>query len=199
MKQKVKIFVEGVADEKFFKDYLTFLGCSGYVIRVTNGKDGLFDEAVLNELSSNSDNGGINLVFIDADDDFSKSKNIVLGNKNKFNVDFKLFLMPDNQSKGALEDLLEKIINKNNQPIFDSWQKFENELLSIKISGRNHPLTIPAKKTKIYAYLETLLGKNKKEKELIKERQRDYQNKEHWDLNSEYLRPLKDFLLTYCK
>lgn len=197
MKQKVKIFVEGVADEKFFKDYLMFLGCSGYVIRVTNGKDGLFDEAVLNELSSNSDNGGINLVFIDADDDFSKSKNVVLGNKNKFNVDFKLFLMPDNQSKGALEDLLEKIINKNNQPIFDSWQKFENELLSIKILGR--PLTIPAKKTKIYAYLETLLGKNKRDKELIKERQRDYQNKEHWDLNSEYLRPLKDFLLTYCK
>jgi hypothetical protein len=198
MKNRVKIFVEGVADEKFFKDYLVFLGLSGCAIRVTNGKDGLFDEAIINELKSNSDNGGVNLVFIDADDDFSKSKSVVLKNKGKYNVDFEMFLMPDNKSTGALEDLLENIINNNNQPIFDCWHNYEDHLLKTKIQGRTKPLTIPAKKTKIYAYLEALLGKSKKEKEFIKERARNYQNQEHWNLSSDYLNPLKNFLLKFC-
>lgn len=198
MKNRVKIFVEGVADEKFFKDYLSYLGVSDCKILITNGKDGLFDEAIINELKSNSDNGGINLVFIDADDDYSKSKSIVLKHKDKYNVDFELFIMPNNQSNGALEDLLENIINNNNQPIFDCWHNYEDNLLKTKIPGRTKPLTIPAKKTKIYAYLEALLGKSKKEKEFIKERTRDYQNQEHWNLSSDYLNPLKFFLLNFC-
>jgi hypothetical protein len=58
-------------------------------------------------------------------------------------------------------------------------------------------LTIPAKKTKIYAYLEVLLGVTKKEKEKIKERERDYKNKGHWNLDSDFLIPLKEFLLKH--
>ncbi|MDR3341410.1 MAG: hypothetical protein LBT14_01245 [Treponema sp.] len=50
-------------------------------------------------------------------------------------------------------------------------------------------------KTKIYAYLEVLLGETKKEKEKIKERERDYKNNEHWNLDSEFLVPLKNFLM----
>ena len=49
------------------------------------------------------------------------------------------------------------------------------------------PLTIPAKKTKIYAYLEVLLGASKSEKKKIKEAYRDYTNVNHWDLNSNKL------------
>lgn len=59
---------------------------------------------------------------------------------------------------------------------------------------RGNPLTIPSKKTKIYAYLEVLLGKSRKEKDLIKERSRDYLNEKHWDLHKEFLTPLKIFL-----
>lgn len=55
-------------------------------------------------------------------------------------------------------------------------------------------LTIPAKKTKIYAYLETLLGDSKSQKELIKEANRKYDNAEHWNLDAEYLVGLKKFL-----
>lgn len=43
------------------------------------------------------------------------------------------------------------------------------------------PLTIPAKKTKIYAYLETLLGKSKTQKKLIKDANRNYENTQHWE------------------
>jgi hypothetical protein len=56
-------------------------------------------------------------------------------------------------------------------------------------------LTIPAKKTKIYGYLETLLGTSKSEKEKIKEKERNYKEQSHWNLDSEYLDPLKEFLI----
>ena len=55
-------------------------------------------------------------------------------------------------------------------------------------------LTIPAQKTKIYAYLETLLGKSRSQKKLIKDANRNYKNTQHWNLDAEYLEPLKEFL-----
>ena len=56
------------------------------------------------------------------------------------------------------------------------------------------PLTTPAKKTKIYGYLEALLGESKKEKNKIKEKERNYKNASHWDLDAEYLDKLKEFV-----
>ena len=54
-------------------------------------------------------------------------------------------------------------------------------------------VTTPAEKTKIYGYLEALLGESKSQKELIKEANRNYENPQHWNLDSEYLKPLKVF------
>lgn len=51
-----------------------------------------------------------------------------------------------------------------------------------------------SKNTKIYGYLEALLGETKSQKELIKEANRNYENPQHWNLDSEYLEPLKKFL-----
>ena len=56
-------------------------------------------------------------------------------------------------------------------------------------------LTIPAKKTKIYAYLETLLGKTKSQKKQIKDPYRNYRNPAHWNLDDKYLEPQKEFLI----
>ena len=108
-------------------------------------------------------------------------------------MDFELFLLPNNQDAGALEDLLENIINPNNRPILDCWENYEKELIKLDIPGRTPPsLTTPAKKTKIYGYLEALLFKSQKEQ--IKEKKRDYENAQHWNLNTKYLEPLKEFL-----
>lgn len=43
-------------------------------------------------------------------------------------------------------------------------------------------------------YLEILLGATRKEKEMIKEKKRDYLNREHWDMENNFLFPLKEFL-----
>ena len=54
-----------------------------------------------------------------------------------------------------------------------------------------------SKKTKIYGYLEALLGETKSQKELIKEANRNYENPQHWNLDSEYLESLKLFLMCF--
>lgn len=97
------------------------------------------------------------------------------------------------------ESLLEKIINAQNQPIFDCWNRFEEDLKEIHISWKepDYKPTIPAKKTKIYAYLETLLGDSTSQKKLIKERNRDYSNPNHWNLDTDYILSLKKFFDRY--
>ena len=71
----------------------------------------------------------------------------------------------------------------------------EGESEKVRITTKIPPtLTIPAKKTKIYTYLETLLGKSKTQKKLIKDANRNYESTQHWNLDAEYLEPLKEFL-----
>jgi len=45
-----------------------------------------------------------------------------------------------------------------------------------------------------YGYLEALLGESSSQKELIKEVNRNYEEALHWNLDAEYLQPLKEFL-----
>lgn len=76
----------------------------------------------------------------------------------------------------------------------------EGELEKVGIPTKTPPtLTIPAKKTKIYAYLETLLGKSKTQKKLIKDANRNYENIQHLNLDAEYLAKLNLFLLNKLK
>ena len=140
-------------------------------------------------------NGGTNIVIIDADDDIDVRRSDILSWRQQHGLDFELFLLPNNKDKGALEDLLEKIINQDNKCIFECWENYEKELVKQEISWRTPPpLTTPAKKTKIYGYLEALLGESQAQKNLIKEKERDYENAQHWNLDAAYLEPLKGFL-----
>jgi len=199
---KFQIIVEGTADKKFFEDYYRHLfhenapeGSITLPIKddKTGGYQKLFSENGINTLKEGMDYGATNLVIFDADDDIEARRKELLSIRDRYGVEFELFLLPNNQDAGALEDLLEHIINPNNQPIFDCWQHYEDELVQQEIPGRTPPpLTTPAKKTKIYGYLEALL--EPKQKDLIKERNRNYENTQHWDLDAEYLEPLKEFL-----
>lgn len=203
MKKNFSIFVEGDADRKFFEDYISFFSnetVEKNQIVVMNGWDGLFSEATLARLHNNMDNGVANLVILDADDDIEKRRSNIEKIKTVQSVDFELFLLPNNKDCGALEDMLENIINLDNKPVMECWDCYEQKLKTVRIPSKEPPtLTIPAKKTKIYAYLETLLGKSKSQKKLIKESKRDYCNVSHWDLNSEYLSDLRYFLSRYLE
>ena len=205
--KKFQIIVEGDADKKFFENYYHHLfhekapeGSITLPIKDddTGGYKKLFNENAINPLKENTAYGVINLVIFDADDDCEARRQELLAIKEQYGVEFELFLLPNNEHAGALEDLLENIINPDNQPVMDCWQTYEGELEKVRIPTKTPPtLTIPAKKTKIYAYLETLLGKSRSQKELIKDAKRNYENTQHWNLDAEYLGPLKGFLMKH--
>lgn len=201
------IIVEGDADKKFFQDYFHHL-FGEYAPEnsiIHPGKDGdtggygkLKSEEALLALRQNTDQGGINLVIFDADEDIEARRKELLSIREHYDVEFELFLLPNDKDAGELEDLLEQIINPDNQPVMDCWLTYEGELRKVRIPTKTPPtLTIPAKKTKIYAYLETLLGKTRSQKKLIKDPNRNYENPRHWNLEAEYLEPLKQFILKY--
>ena len=198
--KRFQIIVEGDADKKFFEDYYHHVfGEKAPKGSITHpGKDGdtggyqkLKSEDAIGVMRQNTDMGGINLVIFDADEDTESRRAELLAIKEEFGVEFELFLLPNNKDVG----LLENIINPNNQPVMVCWQTYEEKLREVRIPSKTPPtLTIPAKKTKIYAYLETLLGKSRSQKKLIKDANRNYKNTQHWNLDAEYLEPLKEFL-----
>ena len=119
----------------------------------TNGWTVLKSEAgntFREKMRENTSNGIINLVIFDADTlsnegGFGNRKNEIEAWKTQYSLCFELFLFPDNQNDGELEDLLERIINPQNMPIFDCWNSFEN-CLTTKRTCTTDTLTIPAKK-----------------------------------------------------
>jgi hypothetical protein len=217
MAKFTQIFVEGEGDVKFISDYIAHIvpnstvemdnkgkvanisidGVSKIKVRGLNGWTDI--QNVHSEFIPNTTNEeGVNLIIFDADTvenegGFAKRKQEI-EDKNK-GLSYEIFLFPNNQDDGALEELLENIIVNNNKPIFDCWDGYEQCLRSKTIAGRAKPLTTPAKKSKIYAYLSALLDNSKKQQDLAKDPNRDYNNAEHWNLDAEYLKPLKDFLL----
>ena len=198
MKKDFNIFVEGEADVRFFNQYISHVfgeAVADERLVILKGWDNMKTEASALRMRSMSANGGVNLVIVDADKDFQSRKDVIKRWQQANDVEFELFLLPNNHDAGALEDLLENIINPNNRPIMDCWEDYETELVKLDIPGRTPPpLTTPAKKTKIYGYLEALLGESKSQKEMIKEVNRNYENTKHWNLNADYLEPLKEFL-----
>lgn len=206
MKKNYKIFVEGDADKRFISQLLEFIFNASVdkdCIVKTSGWNSLIspttEATYLNQMKKTTADGGTNLVIFDADDDFEKRKNDLLLWKERQGVAFELFLFPNNSDIGELEDLLEQIINTENQPVMNCWFDYEEALKKVKLPWKQgESLTIPAKKTKIYAYLEVLLGPSKSQKDKIKEPNRDYMNKNHWNLNANALEKLIAFLKKNC-
>lgn len=202
MKDLYRIFVEGDADKRFIAQLLesifnenipsgNIIPTHGYTNLIAVDKERTF----INEMQRTTADGGINLVVFDADSNCETRRRELSDWERRSKVNFELFLFPNNSNSGELEDLLRQIINPVNQPVMECWDKYEDSLKAINLPWKNDiPLTIPAKKTRIYAYLEALLGSSRSEKEKIKEAKRDYLNKNHWDLNAQALHNLIDFL-----
>ena len=198
MKELYTIYGEGVADVRFISQYIHHLfGIMVPKERIVklDGWTNLKGTTWQQRMRAITDKGGTNIVIIDADNDIDARRSDILAWKTENNLDFELFLLPNNKDAGALEDLLENIINPNNKQIFECWEGYEKELVKLDIPGRTPPpLTTPAKKTKIYGYLEAYHGETKREKELIKEANRNYADPRLWNLDAEYLGALKGFL-----
>ena len=201
----IRIFCEGISDQRFLRDFLKV----HYGINISDEdlkKNKIIENmGSWNKLTSldlkikESYSDYTSLVFLDADDEkvtdkpgFDATVKFVTELMTAWNwAKYDIFVLPNHQDKGTVEDLLENVINKKHSQIFECWNEFENCL------SKNKSFTIPAKKSKIQSYLECLHGVTNQEKDKCKDPNRDFQDESLWDikdLENPYILKLKKFL-----
>ena len=180
MTNRTLIVVEGKEDKNFLESYIKNLGYSdeNFECRSIHGRDKL--KGYRNDIENALDKGEKVLVIFDADLKNPKTKSpyenakTYIENELEGLEGFRIFLFPDDKSTGAVEDLLEKIINSEHERIFECFAEYKQ-----CISEYN----LPNMKAKIYAYREAL--------DIIEKNTFDSR---HWDFENTALEPLKSFL-----
>lgn len=180
----VQIFVEGITDQKFIEDYLTYIGKPQLTINECNGKG--LTNVIIKKITEESKAGNKILIIFDADQNYSTSLNNII-KELPFLPKGNIFLFPNNIDIGCLETLLLKLIPI---PKNDILNCFDSLITCFRgtLSAQNNKLTLPKDKTKIYTYIDIHTGENAKEKK------RNYINPALWDLQNTYLDSLKTFL-----
>lgn len=97
MREDFRIFVEGVADKRFLEQLIGhyFGEVKDDSIVITGGYTSLLSEktgnAYLNQMKRTSDDGGVNLVVFDADDNCEKRRAELLAWKEKVGAEFEFY------------------------------------------------------------------------------------------------------------
>ena len=180
MTDKTLIVVEGKEDNNFLESYIKNLGYSdeSFAFLPIGGRNKL--KGARNDIENALDKGEKVLIVFDADLKEPETKSpyenakIYIEDELKGLEGFKIFLFPDDNSTGAVEDLLEKIINSEHERVFECFEEYKQ-----CISEYN----LPDIKAKIYAYKEAL--------DILKENTFDPR---YWDFDNTALEPLKSFL-----
>jgi uncharacterized protein DUF3226 len=189
----IKIFVEGKTDKKFIEDYIVYLEIDTSLFDFTvvdlGGKaDDRFEKSLPFFKSSDK-----NLVIVDADGDCAGRKRELEILKTRLDINFDLFLLPNNLDSGELETLLKSIVWEKYQRYFSCFTPFESCIQTVHTD-----LKAPSLKDKIYIYLCALLNDREsgQRKDHITPTTMQYVNNRFWDINHAYLEPLKQFLQT---
>lgn len=206
------VVVEGKTDKDFLIAYLEFLEKGAHLkiedknILVSGGKDGLKNNND-SEIKKRIQKGEKILIIFDADNNYEESKQNIekqlkelfkeLGVKEK-EKNYDIFLMPNNKDKGTLEDLFEKIAKcKDVLKCFDKYCKcikiVQKKSMQEKESTEVQ-MQLSRKKTKIYAYFEALGCIIEEKKDEEKKGKKFKIDDRFFDLENEYLKPLKNFL-----
>lgn len=209
----VKIFIEGhdnkVPESEFLKAILKKMDVPSdkYEILHTNGYTNLMDSPDapnIELMRANTDAEGKNLVIFDADTaennggyDIRRAE--LLKRKKELGLEFELFLWPNNQSDGDVEVLMESIARKDLYPeFFDCFGKYERCVSQRKNEDGSCFYTTPNRKGKLHTYFHSLpISKAKKDK--FGRGQWGWDDPKIWNLDSESLNPIKDFLSSNLK
>ena len=134
------------------------------------------------------------LIIFDADEDCKGTRyeiERVIRSKtaervNSRDSDLDIFLFPDNQGPGKIENLLKQIVRPEHEEVFGCFEDYKKCLEEKDVSYQ-----LPDIKGKIYSYKEAL--------GLMRQRKEDRFRPEYWDFQSSSLDPLKFFLLENLK
>lgn len=190
----------------FIKSYLNYLigdkWDTLFEIIPVNGKDNL--RKPVNSFRETTDQGFKNIVIFDADTEhngggFEKRRKELLAKKEELNIEFDLFLFPNNKDDGDFETLLERSINTNHQCLLDCFHKFENCVSSHKDDKGECIYVAPNRKAMMYTYIESMKKNEDEIKEFHNKKNYFFNNPEYWNLESDTLQDLKKFLMGYLK
>ncbi|MDE7457150.1 MAG: hypothetical protein K2M96_10685 [Prevotella sp.] len=151
------------------------------------------------EFKSNSDVEGQNLVIFDADENrngggFANRQGEINRLLEPHQIEFRLFLWPDNRTDGDFELLLSKIVNSEHRCLLDSYEHFEEEVRNN--DPDNEKYDIPGRKGEMYTYI-SLHKKSGIQNKKFKKGYWLFDDERYWNLSSDELRPLLDFFRPY--
>lgn len=197
----VRIFIEAKKETTsecvFVRSYLSHLGINAdeYDLVCVDGKDNL--KNCRNKFTENTIEGGRNLIVFDADfpetqGGFEIRKAEILEQLKGLGVKAELFLFPNNEEDGMFENLLEHLmLTEKHKQFLDCYHDYETCL------GKDY--IAPNTKGKVYTYISSQKTLSQAQRRKLGSGQWLFENPLYWDLNCDYLRPLKDFLLTHVK
>ncbi len=194
------IFIESkhikTPEANFVKTYINqkIPDFNDFEIIPLNGWKGLWKT---NKLLENKDLGIKNVVLFDADTienrgGYKKRKIGIEKIKTEQDVEFELFLFPNNKLDGDFELLLENIINKEHKKLLHCFEEYEKCVDNSK-GGSDFKYKLPIRKAKIYSYVDAF-PKSRKQNERFKNGDWFFENEKYWNLDDKFLINLKIFL-----
>lgn len=204
---KTLLFIEAknksLPEAAFISTVLEKLGIDSekYEIICTNGYTNLLNEkkAFINQMKSNTDDGGKNIVVFDADYNengggFQKRKEELLNGGREKGVGFDLFLWPNNEDDGDVELLMERIARKDLYPeFFDCFNDYELCIGSRKDSNGKPFYKTPNRKGKLHTYFNALPISNTRKSEFGRGEWL-FDDGNIWDFGSDNLNSIIEFL-----
>lgn len=184
------IYVEGKVDKVFLSQLISTLrlpNSNRIKFEILNGWTNLKTDATINKLRERTFQERLNVVILDADNDFQNRCNEVEEIKQKHNLFLEYFLLPNHNEVGAIESLLTNIVEKKHQAILACFREYKN-CLQTTCSD----YFLPTSKQEIFALTHTIYGETDIQKV-------DFLDSINWDTNHHILNNLKNFLLTTCK
>ena len=194
-----KIFVEGIDDKIFIKAVIEELKIKDFDSEknIQHLRGWNLDKENIKQIKrfkTKNEKGKV-LVIIDADSNdrkhkkggFQKRKEYIEKINKKEDLNFELFIIPNNKGDGSLETLLEKMIKPEHGDILECFEEYKTCL-----GGKNEKYYPPDDKAKMYAYVDALV-EGKLDKNWL------FETKDYWNLDAECLEPLKKCLIEFLK
>lgn len=176
------LFVEGVNEELLFPALLHRLGLPKFTIYKIDGGVSKLVSAKPRMDQRRAERKRI-AVVLDADRDALATMDKFEAEKKRHDLPVdRVFLVPDNRSRGSIETLLEAMAPERHRRIHECFTQYRECLK--KISPK---YDLPNPKARIFAYCEAV-GNGPKDKD------RNFSDAAHWNLNTPALDPLKAFL-----
>ena len=132
------------------------------------------------------------IILFDADDDIARRRRNIKGSMKKIeqkkglNIDYDIFLFPNNQDPGCFEHLLEKITAEKHQKLLRCFGRYEDCI--------GDKYRRPDIKAKMYAYMSVQIPSRTEWDKMNKKGDWDFRNEEYWNLDASYLQGLKEVL-----